>query len=415
MCFSPRCGACLPAKAGSAPLPSPPNPPPPNHLTKNQNNPNIFIANSKKNKVIYRRSNPLEPIAPNPPVMELPTTFTLGLILLLQTGCGLFENEQDPRFFTATPVSAVEVALEIRAEVGQTITIQRDGAEIFSFRMGSADTVVLDSGLEPATSYIWEAQSGSINMERQATTLDTTSHAFTWQKYEFGEDTYSFIYDAAVIDENNIWAVGEIYLNDSLGVPETTPYNAAHWDGQEWEILKLYYNGYPPPIRTVLAFSETNVWLDPWFNWDGSDFKQLPITDALKGFEPRAMWGKSATEFFAVGNGGNIVINNGEDWQKLESGTQLNINDIWGSQHPTTGEWEILAVASAAFVSNSVQVLKLDHQKVTPLSTNGLGPGIDAVWFEQGKRCYISGNDVYQSFKKDDDWAINEQFQPPMF
>jgi len=47
--------------------------------------------------------------------------------------------------------------------------------------------------------------------------MDTTSHNFTWQTWTFGEHSSSRLYDVAIINENNIWAVGEIYMKDSLG------------------------------------------------------------------------------------------------------------------------------------------------------------------------------------------------------
>ncbi len=43
----------------------------------------------------------------------------------------------------------------------------------------------------------------------------------------------------AIIDENNIWAVGEIYLNDSTGQPDPHPYGIIHWNGTEWNVQKL--------------------------------------------------------------------------------------------------------------------------------------------------------------------------------
>ena len=54
---------------------------------------------------------------------------------------------------------------------------------------------------------------------------DTTSHNFTWQTWTFGEHSSSVLYDVVIIDENNIWAVGEIYLSDSLGQPDPHAYN----------------------------------------------------------------------------------------------------------------------------------------------------------------------------------------------
>jgi hypothetical protein len=52
--------------------------------------------------------------------------------------------------------------------------------------------------------------------------IDTTSHNFNFQTWRFGEYSSSTLYDVAIIDENNIWAVGEIYLNDSTGQARST-------------------------------------------------------------------------------------------------------------------------------------------------------------------------------------------------
>ena len=55
------------------------------------------------------------------------------------------------------------------------------------------------------------------------------------------------LYDVAIIDENNIWAVGEIWIADtsSLGY---TKYNAVHWDGNPVGVKEnpiLLINGQP--------------------------------------------------------------------------------------------------------------------------------------------------------------------------
>ena len=109
-----------------------------------------------------------------------------------------------------------------------------------------------------------------------AQTLETTSHNFTWQTFEFGEHSSSVLYDVAIIDENNIWAVGEIYMNDSLGNADPIAYNAAHWDGNQWETKRIKYYGNCsaveyPPLKAVWAFSGTNIIVTNggsigWFN-----------------------------------------------------------------------------------------------------------------------------------------------------
>ena len=71
--------------------------------------------------------------------------------------------------------------------------------------------------------------------------MDTTSHNFTWQSWTFGEHSSSVLYDVEIIDENNIYAVGKIYMNHSLGQPDLQPYGMAIWDGQTWELKKIFH------------------------------------------------------------------------------------------------------------------------------------------------------------------------------
>ena len=57
--------------------------------------------------------------------------------------------------------------------------------------------------------------------------MDTTSHNFIWEIDTLGIGG-SYLNDVAIIDENNIWVVGNIET-------DTATYNAAHWDGNECE------------------------------------------------------------------------------------------------------------------------------------------------------------------------------------
>ncbi|MEX0844346.1 MAG: hypothetical protein WD022_03660 [Balneolaceae bacterium] len=259
----------------------------------------------------------------------------LLILLVFSGGCGLFNNDS-PAFFTVTPISAVEAALEINALPGAEVTIARNGQEMYSFRMTRSDTVVYDGGLSPATSYIWKASrsSGRIRtVERQATTLDTTSHAFTWQKFEFGEYSYSSIKDVAIIDEDNIWAVGEIYMNDSTGQEDVTPYNAVHWDGEEWQTIRLKYNCrlYFPncgPVTdlyadatSIIAFGANDIWITAGtvHHFDGDKWEQFAGVQGIGS--SNAVWGNSSNNLWFVGNSGFLTHYNGSEWKKLESGT----------------------------------------------------------------------------------------------
>ena len=57
--------------------------------------------------------------------------------------------------------------------------------------------------------------------------MDTTSHNFTWDIDTLGIS--GTLRDVQIIDENNIWVVGEIET-------DTATYNAAHWNGNDWEM-----------------------------------------------------------------------------------------------------------------------------------------------------------------------------------
>ena len=72
------------------------------------------------------------------------------------------------------------------------------------------------------------------------------------------------LYDVAIINENNIWAVGEIMIADTSQNGYTT-YNAVHWDGSEWELKRIpyYYNGqtfYHGHYKAIFAFNENDIW-----------------------------------------------------------------------------------------------------------------------------------------------------------
>jgi len=168
--------------------------------------------------------------------------------------------------------------------------------------------------------------------------VDTTSHNFTWQTFTFGQHSSSTLYDVAIINENNIWAVGEIYMNRPDGTPEPDYYNAAHWSGSQWELKKIGgYGGYPR--RTVFAFAENDVWFDGVIKWDGANYtvhkNGWPLMPNGDGWIVNKMWGSSSNDLYAVGNGGNIAHYNGQRWSKIESGTEVDLTDIWGDTSGT--------------------------------------------------------------------------------
>ncbi|MCK6619647.1 MAG: glucosyl transferase [Calditrichaceae bacterium] len=243
---------------------------------------------------------------------------------------------------------------------------------------------------------------------------DTTSHHFTWQIDTIGLYS-SYLLDVAIVDENDIWAVGEIHTAetdtfDSLGnwVP---PYNAVHWDGQQWELKWIPTNsvvgiGYYP-IHTVFAFGSDNIWMfsdaGSYCHWNGTNWQSQYVPERQGGINK--IWGSSSTDLYFVGTNGNITHYNGSSWQKLESGTTVDIQDIWGALNPQTGEYEILAVASFGPVNpTEIKILQIRGTTIASVSTEGLPPGLSSIWFIPGKKYYLVGDGVFHTDEIGKSW-----------
>ncbi len=206
------------------------------------------------------------------------------------------------------------------------------------------DTVLYVDSLLPKQTYKFQSFSQSSNQsivstELSVTTMDTTSHNFTFQTWTFGEHSSSVLYDVAIINENNIWAVGEIYMKDSLGRPDPNSYNAVHWDGTEWKLKRIKtYSACSSidyaPLKSIYAFAENNIVVTSgggmwWF--DGNKWNaECSINPLLTGAINK-LWGRSSNDLYAVGNGGNIAHYSNGSWRKIESGTTIDLLDVWGT------------------------------------------------------------------------------------
>jgi len=248
---------------------------------------------------------------------------------------------------------------------------------------------------------------GTSSNELSVTTLDTTSHNFTFQSWTFGTIGSSSLYDVAIIDENNIWAVGEIKIADT-SINGYTTYNAVHWDGNSWELKKIGGYGYWT-CHTVFAFSATDIWFEGTIHWDGSNYtvhmNGWPLLPNGDNWQVNKMWGSSSNDLYAVGNNGNIAHYNGQSWSKIESGTDLPIRDIWGDFNIKTNKYEILAVAAEVAINNGSKVLRIEGSSVKEESNKGLSWDVGGIWFKSGSKYYIAGAGIhYKHFLSDSIW-----------
>ena len=259
-------------------------------------------------------------------------------------------------------VSCIEAWIKLTTtnlQLPATITLKQNDQTRSTINLVSTDTLLYIDSLLPNQTYSFHAtiQSSSHTNEVKSnvlsvTTMDTTSHNFTWQSWTFGLNSSSVLNDVAIIDENNIWAVGEIYMNDSLGNPDPHAYNAVHWDGTEWELKRIPFTGscsavIYPAIRSVFIFSENDMWFargGSLVHFDGQNYiNDCRMNHFLTG-QINKIWGSSSPEgtgddLYIVGNNGNIAHYNGVGWSRIESGTDVDLLDVWGKRDGGSSIW----------------------------------------------------------------------------
>ena len=285
------------------------------------------------------------------------------------------------------------------------------------FILNTQDSLLYIDSLLPNQTYYYQvfsfqsATGGQVSSIKQpVTTMDTTSHNFTFEMITFGGQIgSSILFDVAIINENNIWAVGEIWIADTsqLGY---TKYNAVHWDGNSWELKRIpfYFNGQPSydPIKAIFAFSENDIWfgIGSLIHWDGTGFYSISTSTVFPSLINK-MWGSNSNDLYIVGNGGNIAHYNGQSWQRIESGTTLNINDIWGDYNPKTGEWEILAVGGNILAGYDNIILQIQsNNPIQKINSDSVNWPLGTLWFQSGKNYYIALSGIFQKHN------LNESF-----
>ncbi|QOJ30336.1 MAG: glucosyl transferase [Ignavibacteriales bacterium] len=352
----------------------------------------------------------------------------MGLITLSSYSCSEPASQYGLTEITleALDASCTEVWLELKFNnLTQlaNVAIQKDGKDYHRILSLNRDTLLVFEDLEPSTNNSFRAiirydgNDDKISNTAEVRTMDTTSHNFTWETFTFGEVGSSSLYDVAIIDENNICAVGEIYMKDSLGNPDPNAYNAVHWDGSRWELRRIpfYYNGHPifVVIRAIFAFNANDIWFGGGVRWDGVTFKHVPMNISFPSYVNK-IWGSSSGNIYIVGNSGNIAHYNGTSWKKIESGTTLHINDVWGDYNTMSKKWEIHCVGSNQFIDEGRTLLSIEENKATPINDSGLSWALNSIWFKTRRKYIIGGDGLYISASTSEVWK-RDISQPPYY
>jgi hypothetical protein len=271
----------------------------------------------------------------------------------------------------------------------RTVTLKRDTATLFTKTLSAVETAITDMNLRPGHSYTYFAQiSSGSTAQVQAQTMDTTSHDIVWDPPILLGDASSVFSDVASAGDT-IWVVGEVHSGDTL-------YNCMVWKGLHWQLLQVQFldfcnqsSTHPYPAGATSAFSGGVVWISSGsqlVQWSG----QSQASPVCIPVSVNKLLAGDQNSGYAVGYGGGIAQHSGTSWTKIESGTTLPFQDIWGSGG------EVLAVASDKFGLGGKFLVQLSGNTIKTLSTViPTAVSFSGVWFVSNHKYYLVGNGIY--------------------
>jgi uncharacterized membrane protein len=343
-------------------------------------------------------------------------SFVLVSIVLLNLGCKKTPTEPiETLALIVEDVSCTEAWLKLsvtNVQLPVYVSLLRNEKEVMNFTLTTNDTTVYTNSLLPKQTYTYQAILQPTNHQQLTTnkvaavTMDTTSHNFTWQTFTFGGDAgSSALSDVAIINESNIWAVGTIYMKDSLGKPDPNAYNAVHWDGSKWEAKKisvLFRGSYvTPPLEGICAFSSSDIWFvgSLPIHGDGNNWTMYDLRTILNpNLSLSKAWGTNSSNIYFVGRTGSIAHYDGKNWQKIESGTTTSLDDLWGTDDGKT----IWACGTSLDNHHSV-LLKYENGQSTIIwqrdglaSVSPYGRSVGSIWLDNQMLYVTSSNGVFR-------------------
>jgi hypothetical protein len=200
------------------------------------------------------------------------------------------------------------------------------------------------------------------------------------------------LFDVTIINENNIWAVGEINIADT-SINGYTTYNAVHWDGSQWELKRILYQGSFWAIRTVFALNENDIWFSAFVRYDGQNFIELPIPPILMGWTINKIWGTSNNDLYFVGEGGNVAHYLNGIWSMIASETDVGLLDVWGTPDDN------IVWASGREDGNKTVLIKIENnianivfedQYPWQIKIGRISGGISSIWTNSKNFIYLT-------------------------
>lgn len=239
---------------------------------------------------------------------------------------------------------------------------------------------------------------------------DTTSHEFAWRVDTIG--TYGYLHDVAIIDENNIWVVGEFYTPDpdsSFNNTGWEKHNAAQWDGSKWNYQLISPEGDRHFIQSIFAFNKDDIWFGSGglpIHWNGKQYYEyIPARgEHPGGGRIYAMWGTSSDNMYFGGDRGDLVHYDGDTFEKIDMPSDEPINDIWGVVD-SQGNETVYCVVTMQWHEGDRKIFKLDGRGTPEEALNYPGDaGLRSIWFDNNAPVYVGGAGLYRQEEDSDIW-----------
>jgi hypothetical protein len=297
--------------------------------------------------------------------------------------------------------SCTEVWLKITAgsnAIVQDYILYENDNKKLDITLKQRDTVITIENLLPKHNYRYKLMNpNNVSNEALAITLDTTSHNFNWQVFEFGQSG-SVFRDAFIIDENNIWVVGEVNIyNPADGTIDI--YNAAHWDGTDWELKKINVvflgNTITPPLDGIYVFNENDMWFGCSLpmHWDGERWNLYDIRTTISPeLSITKIVGLNSKELYFVGGNGTIVYYTDTYWRRIFSGTMIQFSDII-----LFNNRDVYTIGSNRNEPPwNPTLLKITGTTVKKIEIEGTDLPLIRMWGKSEKKVYLGGAGLYQ-------------------
>jgi hypothetical protein len=262
--------------------------------------------------------------------------------------------------------------------------------------INNSDTVIYIDLLLPKRDYEMEVSSfqDSITSLFKFTTLDTTTHNFTINTLEIESDhCTSYLEDAWIFDENNIWVSGDIC---DLNKPE---HNFLQWNGTEW-VGRGFFTS--TGVHSIYAFDSSNIFFATGaiMTYKDSVFTQVSLGHLgfTTGQAVEKLWGLNEQKIWGVGKWGLIVHFDGTNW------TRIPFDEYWIFQDVTGNKETGVAYAVARRNNNCIVVEIRENSASIIYERKVLSNPTGETIIEVDGKLWLTGSDLSSTYV----WTLDE-------